>query len=29
MDGTTNFQNKKWKDFAEGFGHPDHEYWLG
>ncbi|XP_056001370.1 microfibril-associated glycoprotein 4-like [Ostrea edulis] len=29
MDGTTNFQNKKWKDFAEGFGRPDHEYWLG
>ncbi|XP_056001825.1 ryncolin-1-like [Ostrea edulis] len=29
MDGTTDFQNKKWKDFAEGFGPPDHEYWLG
>ncbi|XP_062597163.1 ryncolin-1-like [Saccostrea cucullata] len=29
MDGTTDFQSKKWKNFAEGFGHPKHEYWFG
>ncbi|XP_052677505.1 ryncolin-2-like [Crassostrea angulata] len=29
FDGSTDFQNKSWKKYAEGFGHPGHEYWFG
>eukprot|EP00105_Crassostrea_gigas_P030251 XP_011452493.1 PREDICTED: ryncolin-4 isoform X2 [Crassostrea gigas] len=29
FDGTTDFQNKTWQKYAEGFGHPGHEYWFG
>uniref|UniRef100_K1Q8U8 Tenascin-R n=1 Tax=Magallana gigas TaxID=29159 RepID=K1Q8U8_MAGGI len=28
IDGETNFF-RKWKVYKNGFGHPDHEYWLG
>ncbi|XP_061179316.1 ryncolin-2-like [Saccostrea echinata] len=29
IDGSTDFNGKKWADYAEGFGNPAHEYWLG
>lgn len=28
IDGKTNFF-RNWKDYKNGFGHADHEYWLG
>ncbi|XP_065945225.1 fibroleukin-like [Magallana gigas] len=28
IDGETNFF-RNWKDYKKGFGHPEHEYWLG
>ncbi|XP_078340800.1 ficolin-2-like [Crassostrea virginica] len=29
FDGSTDFQSKSWQNFAEGFGNPGHEYWIG
>nr|XP_022299380.1 ficolin-2-like [Crassostrea virginica] len=29
FDGSTNFQNKSWQNYAQGFGNPKHEYWIG
>ncbi|XP_034308364.2 ryncolin-1-like [Magallana gigas] len=29
FDGSTDFQSKSWQKYAEGFGHPGHEYWFG
>ncbi|XP_078340241.1 ryncolin-1-like [Crassostrea virginica] len=29
FEGSTDFQNKTWQNFAEGFGNPKHEYWIG
>nr|XP_022299377.1 ryncolin-1-like [Crassostrea virginica] len=29
FDGSTDFQSKTWQNFAEGFGNPKHEYWIG
>nr|XP_022299376.1 ryncolin-1-like [Crassostrea virginica] len=29
FDGSTDFQSKTWQNYAEGFGHSEHEYWIG
>ncbi|XP_078340235.1 ryncolin-1-like [Crassostrea virginica] len=29
FDGSTDFQTKSWQNYAEGFGNPGHEYWIG
>nr|XP_022299375.1 ryncolin-1-like isoform X2 [Crassostrea virginica] len=29
FDGSTDFQSKSWQNYAEGFGNPGQEYWIG
>ena len=29
FDGRTDFQSKSWQNYAEGFGNPNREYWIG
>nr|XP_022302013.1 angiopoietin-4-like [Crassostrea virginica] len=29
FDGSTDFQSRTWQNYAEGFGNPGHEYWIG